>query len=60
MGTLMGANYAADPNFMNVSNEWNNAWDVVGLGLFGGGLFGAVTGIIPGAIAALILQMSLY
>jgi len=60
MGTLMGANYAADPNFMNVSNEWNNAWDVVGLGIFGGGLFGAVTGILPGAIAGLILQISLY
>jgi len=60
VGTLMGANYAADPNFMNASNEWNNVWDVVGLGIFGGGLFGAVTGILPGAIAALILQMSLY
>ena len=60
VGTLMGANYAVNPNFMNVSDEWNNAWDVVGLGIFGGGLFGALTGIIPGAIAGLILQMSLY
>ena len=60
MGTMMGANYAVDPNFMNVSNEWNNAWDVVGLGVFGGGLFGALTGIIPGAIAGLILQISLH
>ena len=60
MGTLMGANYAVDPSFMNVTDEWNNAWDVVGLGIFGGGLFGALTGIIPGAIAGLILQISLY
>ena len=60
VGTLMGANYAVNPNFMNVSDEWNNAWDVVGLGIFGGGLFGALTGILPGAIAGLILQISLY
>ncbi len=60
MGTLMGANYAVDPDFINTTDEWNNAWDVVGLGIFGGGLFGALTGIIPGAIAGLILQISLY
>jgi len=60
VGTLMGANYAVNPNFINVSGEWKNAWDVVGLGLFGGGLFGALTGILPGAIAGLILQISLY
>jgi hypothetical protein len=60
MGTLMGAQYAVNPNFINVSGEWNNAWDVVGLGIFGGGLFGALTGIIPGAIAGLILQISLH
>jgi len=60
MGTLMGANYTVNPNFINVSDEWNNAWDVVGLGLFGGGLFGAFTGILPGAIAGLILQISLH
>ena len=60
MGTLMGANYAVDPNFMNVTDEWNNAWDVVGLGIFGGGVFGALTGILPGAIAGLILQISLH
>jgi len=60
MGTLMGANYAVNPNFINVSDEWNNAWDVVGLGVFGGGLFGALTGILPGAIAGLILQISLH
>ena len=60
MGTLMGAQYAVNPNFINVSDEWNNAWDVVGLGIFGGGLFGALTGIIPGAIAGLILQISLH
>jgi hypothetical protein len=60
IGTLMGAQYAVDPNFINVSGEWNNAWDVVGLGIFGGGVFGAVTGIIPGAIAGLILQITLY
>ncbi|MCK4681566.1 hypothetical protein KAT59_00885, partial [Candidatus Bipolaricaulota bacterium] len=60
VGTLMGANYAVNPNFINVSGEWKNAWDVVGLGVFGGGLFGALTGILPGAIAGLILQMSLH
>ena len=60
VGTLMGANYAVNPDFMNVSDEWNNAWDVVGLGIFGGGLFGALTGIIPGAIAGLVLQISLH
>jgi len=60
IGTLMGANYAVNPNFINVSGEWNNAWDVVGLGIFGGGLFGALTGILPGAIAGLILQISLH
>jgi hypothetical protein len=60
MGTLMGAQYAVNPDFINVSGEWNNAWDVVGLGIFGGGLFGALTGIIPGAIAGLILQISLH
>ncbi|HDL86634.1 MAG TPA: hypothetical protein ENH11_09995 [Candidatus Acetothermia bacterium] len=60
MGTLMGANYAVDPNFINTSGEWNNAWDVMGLGIFGGGLFGALTGILPGAIAGLILQISLH
>ena len=59
-GTLMGANYAVNPDFMNVNGEWNNAWDVVSLGIFGGGLFGAVTEILPGAIAGLILQISLY
>ena len=59
-GTLMGANYAVDPNFINTSGEWDNAWDVVGLGIFGGGLFGALTGVIPGAIAGLILQISLH
>jgi hypothetical protein len=59
-GTLMGAQYAVNPDFINVSGEWNNAWDVVGLGIFGGGLFGALTGIIPGAIAGLILQVSLH
>jgi hypothetical protein len=60
VGTLMGANYAVNPNFINVSGEWKNAWDVVGLGIFGGGLFGALTGILPGAIAGLILQISLH
>ena len=60
IGTLMGAQYAVNPNFINVSGEWNNAWDVVGLGIFGGGLFGALTGIVPGAIAGLILQISLH
>ncbi len=67
IGTLMGANYAVNPNFINVSSEWKrqttgwkNAWDVVGLGIFGGGVFGALTGILPGAIAGLILQISLY
>jgi len=60
VGTLMGANYAVNPNFINTSDDWNNAWDVVGLGVFGGGLFGALTGILPGAIAGLILQISLY
>ena len=60
IGTLMGAEYAVNPNFINVSSEWKNAWDVVGLGIFGGGLFGALTGILPGAIAGLILQISLH
>ncbi len=60
IGTLMGAQYAVNPNFINVSGEWKNAWDVVGLGIFGGGLFGALTGILPGAIAGLILQISLH
>jgi hypothetical protein len=60
IGTLMGAQYAVNPDFINVSDEWNNAWDVVGLGIFGGGLFGALTGILPGAIAGLILQISLH
>jgi len=60
IGTLMGANYAVNPDFMNVNGEWNNAWDVVGLGIFGGGLFGAPIGILSGAIAGLILQISLH
>jgi hypothetical protein len=60
VGTLMGTNYAVNPNFINVSSEWNNAWDGVGLGIFGGGVFGALTGILPGAIAGLILQISLH
>jgi len=29
VGTLMGANYAVNPDFINTSGDWNNAWDVV-------------------------------
>jgi len=49
-----------DLHFTNVSGEWKNAWDTVGLGIFGGELFGALIGILPGAIAGLILQINLY
>jgi len=57
---IPGSYYALDSHFINVSGEWKNAWDTVGLGIFGGGLFGALIGILPGAIAGLILQISLY